>query len=59
MSRKRDQEIAQEIRDMIAMGDPRWRKAAVAHLKEMMDRPQGATTVAKVIQVLSDRAKTS
>lgn len=55
MSNKRDKEIAEEIREMIALGDPRWRKAALAHLKEMMHQPDSAETVAKVIKNLSER----
>jgi hypothetical protein len=59
VSRKRDREIADEIREMIALGDPNWRTAALAHLKDMMQRPDSAKTVAGVIKVLSERAKTS
>ena len=59
MSRKRDRQIADEIREMIALGDPKWRKAVLAHLSEMMQRPDGAKTVAGVFKVLSERAKKS
>lgn len=59
MSRKRDREIAEEIRGMIALGDPNWRRAVLAHLTQMMQRPDGAKTVAEVIKVLSERTKKS
>jgi hypothetical protein len=59
VSRKRDREIAEEIRDMIALGDPNWRRAALAHLKQMMQHPDSAKTIAGVIKVLSERTKKS
>ena len=33
MSRKRDKEIADAIRNMHSLGDPVWRQAAIAHIK--------------------------
>ena len=59
MSSQRDKEIAEQIREMIALGDPRWRKAALSHLKQMMDQADSAETVAKVIKNLSERINKS
>ena len=57
MSVRRDQEIAQHVRDLMAMGDTRWRKLAIEHLKKMMDQDDGAAKVARVVKVLSEKAK--
>lgn len=57
MSGRRDQEIAQHVRDLIAVGDGRWRKLAVEHLKLMMEQDDGAKKVARLIKVLSEKAK--
>ena len=57
MSESRDKEIAQQVKDLIATGDVRWRKLAIEHLKQMMDQDDGAQRIARVIQVLSEKAK--
>lgn len=53
----RDKEIAQQVKDLMATGDVRWRKLAIEHLKQMMDQDDGAKRIARVIQVLGEKAK--
>ena len=57
MSESRDKEIAQQVKDLMATGDVRWRKLAIEHLKQMMDQDDGAQRIARVIQVFSEKAK--
>ena len=36
MSQGRDREVAAAVRNMLSLGDPKWRKVAIAHIKEML-----------------------
>ncbi len=57
MSKKRDKEIAEVVRNLHSLGDPKWRKTAIEHIKEMLQDPESAERVAKVVKAFSSRAK--
>ena len=57
MSEKRDKEIAAMVRNMQSLGDPKWKKTAIAHLQEMLQDPKRAGKVAKVVRAFAKRPR--
>lgn len=54
---REDKELAEYIRSAYELGDPQWRKMAIAHLKRMMRDPKKAKRIADVVKALSERNK--
>lgn len=54
---REDRELAEYIRSAYELGDPQWRKMAIAHLKRMMNDPKKAKRIADVVKALSEENK--
>ena len=54
---REDRELAEYIRSAYELGDPQWRKMAIAHLKRMMSDPKKAKRIADVVKALSEKSK--
>ena len=51
---REDKELAEYIRSAYELGDPQWRKMAIAHLKRMMSNPKDAKRIADAVKALSE-----
>ena len=55
--KKEDRDLVEYIRSAYALGDPQWRKMAIAHLQRMMSDPRRADRIAAALKVMSEKKR--